>query len=159
MKRVFLLAAIPLLAIGAAPAPEAITMTDSSWGQMVAQWRIEPDGSIYYAAIGEPWSPGAHSPLIAHRTAASPARYRWIARLLRPARAWAGKQMPCAHPMTDQDSGTVSWGKATRLGYYAGCTEPETRNVITLLFKAQNQIATWAAHAPVVPTTEDRPPS
>ncbi|MDH7974069.1 hypothetical protein QH494_17915 [Sphingomonas sp. AR_OL41] len=159
MKSALLLAVIfPLIADAApSPAAEAITMTESSWGHQILRWRIEPDGSISYMIRTQGREPGVLGPWQERRSPPSRERYRWVANLLAPARARAGQNMSCANPMTDQAAGTVGWGKMTKLGYYAGCYEPETRSIVALLFKARKQLDTWTGNAPVTIVPEDEP--
>ena len=158
MKRALLLAAIVPLIVGAAPQPaaEAISMRTSAWGNDIVRWRIKPDGSITYAVRKLVYPPASQSPWIERRTPAAPYRYRHIVELLSPARVWAGREMPCDHPMTDQDSGTLSWGKGAKLDYYNGCYEPETKRLVALLYEAQKQLDTWTSTAPVVLVAEER---
>lgn len=158
MKRALLLAAIVPLIVGTAPQPaaEAISMRTSAWGNDIVRWRIKPDGSITYAVRKLVYPPESLGPWLERRAPAAPERYRRIVELLSPARAWAGREMPCDHPITDQDSGTLSWGKGAKLDYYDGCHEPETKRLVALLFEAQKQLDVWTNTMPVITVREER---
>jgi hypothetical protein len=158
MKRALLLAATIPLIVSAAPqlAAEAISMRTSAWGSDIVRWRIAPNGSITYAVRKLVYPPARQGPWLERRTSPAPDRYRRIAELLSPARAWAGREMPCDHPITDQDSGTLSWGKGAKLDFYDGCHEPETKRLVALLFEAQKQLGSWTNTAPVTAVREEQ---
>ncbi|MES2096612.1 MAG: hypothetical protein V4459_07610 [Pseudomonadota bacterium] len=141
-----------LATIGAAPA-EPISMSIRAWGQQLAEWQIQPDGAVV-STVMDPATPGASSTykLVTRRLPATRGRFATIANLLKPARPWAGKSLPCKTPMTDADSGVVHWNKAVSLSFYSGCTESETRAVLTPLYAANAQINLWTKDAPIAET-------
>ena len=142
MKRLVLLPLALVLSVSASKDRERIEMTRSAWGQTIMHWRINIDGAIEYQVVDGPLKLGTDQPLLTRRTKPKAERYRRIVSLLKPARLWAGRELPCVSPMTDQDSGTISWG-SEKLDYYAGCYEPETRLMVATLMSAEKQIAAW----------------
>ncbi len=150
MRRV-LFALLAAALLGAAPTPEPIGMTMLSRGKLVANWKIYPDGSIV-AMTDDDRNPGDASRMVVRQTGATPGRYEAIEAMLRPARAVAGRKLPCKNPMTDAPSGDVTWGKDVKLDYYGGCHEEKTRAVVDLLFKANEQVAAWTKDAPASAT-------
>ena len=140
MKRFVLLTLTLVLAVSASKDHERIEMTRSAWGKTIMHWRISGDGAIEYRVVDGPLKLGTDQLLLTRRTKPNAERYRRIVSLLKPARLWAGRELPCVSPMTDQDTGTISWG-SEKLDYYAGCYEPETRSTVATLMRAEKQIA------------------
>jgi hypothetical protein len=146
------IALLGLLAIGAAPAPEPIGLTVSSWGRELGEWEVQPDGSIRYTSNPKP--DAARTGPYTLETRASgpdPTRYAEIAELMAPGRAWIGKTMPCADRITDMPYGEVHWG-AAKLAFDSGCRDKGTAAIVEGFHTADDRIEQWMKDAPVVAT-------
>jgi hypothetical protein len=144
MKWFVLLTLMMAVVASAANDREPIKMSRSAWGQTIMRWQISSDGTIEYQIVDGPLKFGTEQPLRTWRTKPDARRYDLIASLLNPARRWAGRELPCVSPMTDQDSGIISWG-SKKLAYYTGCYETDTRSVVSTLMSAEQQIMVWAS--------------
>ncbi len=145
-------AAVAALGLGAAsaPAPEPISMTADGFSSAPSRWRIDPDGSITDIRAAPSSLPTMPWTLVTRRTAPMPDRYRRIAALLKPVRAWVGRQLPCTQYVTDGSIGTVRWWSKAALNYYSGCGDAGNHAVVEQLFAASALIGGWVATAPVV---------
>jgi hypothetical protein len=148
MKRMTI-ATLALLTAAAAPAPEPIGLTVSSWGRELGEWEIQPDGSIRYTTNADPQ--GARSGpyrLDTRQSGPDPARYERIAALMAPGRAWLGKTLPCGDRITDMPYGAVHWGTA-KLAFDSGCRDKDTAAIIEGFHQADDQIEQWMKGLPV----------
>jgi hypothetical protein len=144
--------ALALLAIGAAPTPVPLGLTVSSWGKLIGEWEIQPDGSIRYTAAksGDP-AVADHDMLVTRQSGPDPTRYGQIAKLLKPGRDWLGRNLPCKDRVTDMPYGVVHWGKET-LAFDSGCRDTETTAVVESFHQADDLMEQWMKDVPIVAT-------
>ena len=163
MRRI-VLAVAALLVSGCAtvaaevPPGEPVAMKRSSWGKPLAEWRIEPSGQGWFKASRAAEPKGFFNyDLVTRRFSAGPDAYRRVAALLEPARAFAGRDIPCESRATDLPYGTVSWGES-QLTYDSGCMGADAGRVIDALKAAEDHVESLAADAPIADVEEVRQP-
>jgi hypothetical protein len=147
--------ALALFAVGAAPAPVPMGLSVSSWGKLLGEWEIQPDGSIRYTAAAGNVDPQMvdHYTLQTKQSGPDPTRYARIAELLAPGHDWLGRDLPCKDRVTDMPYGIVHWGKDT-LTFDSGCRDAGTAKIVENIHDADDQIEQWMMDAPVVATRD-----
>jgi hypothetical protein len=157
------LAAAGLLSLGAAPAPaaDAVSFELNSWGRLLSSWTLNADGSGERVTARQ--AKGATFGDVdrdLQKLGPDPARYRRLLEALRPARAYAGREVPCGPRMTDLPYGELTWrhaGAARSIRFDSGCSSSTARKVLASVHAADELMAKWAADAPKVEIP--RPPS
>jgi hypothetical protein len=143
-----------LLTGAAAPAPDAISLQLSSWGNPLSSWSIDRTGAGLYVSREQAGASGYD--LVTTRFDAGPRGYARIARLLAPVRMTPA-MLPCAGRATDLPDGEISWhhgarAVATRSLAY-GCRSPAWARRFTLVKAADALIDDWAASGTEVART------
>src|SRR5438270_535348 len=107
---------------------ESISVEVMVWGDPLYSWQLNSDGSGRFAELRPERTQvfGTYR-FVTRSFRVSPAEFRRVALLLRPARSYAGRELPCTFEMTDQDAGSVRWRAGTTnvsLDFNYGCTSP-----------------------------------
>lgn len=168
--RPILISACALLAASCATAgatppdgTEAIAFERKSWGKPINAWQVGADGEGRYTFSRKaPSGKFRDYDLVTKRISVGPQGYAELERILRPAEAAAGSELPCERRITDLPYGTVRWEKdaaAAELRYDVGCQSEEAGRVISALVEADKLVEGWAADAPVADVEEVREPT
>lgn len=145
----------------AAPAPttERISFEASSWGKPLSAWTVERSGAGRYTASRDAPSGGFRNYDLVTRTfRIAPADYARIESLLRPARAFAGRDLPCRRTVTDQVYGKVRWTTDEQVSFDLGCTSDQVKPIYDNFWEAETLVKRLAGAGTIVETKEVREP-
>lgn len=125
MPRAFLLASLLALAacVTTGGAPDKISMTEGSWGEMRGAWTIERSGVGHFTP--HQGSDGAFR--------VSPEQFARVEALLQPIERYVGKDLPCGPGPTDGPYGAITWtrhGVDAVLPWTTGCVSPERTEIL-----------------------------
>lgn len=149
-----LAAACLSLGAAAAPGPDAVSFEINTWGKLIDSWTISADGSGQLTtAEQKPGGQFGDDTIYVQTLAPDPARYAELTAALRPARAFAGRNVPCGGRAFDLPYGHAVWrhaGAERGLDFNTGCSSSQARQVVQSLHAADLLVRKWAADAPKV---------
>ena len=141
---------------------ESLSFEANSWGKPLSAWTIESSGQGRYTASKDAPSGDFHEyDLVTRSFTVSPADYRRVDALLRPARAYAGAKLPCELTVTDQVYGKARWqaaGGGEEIAFNLGCTSKEVAPLYENFWQAQKLVESLAGAGTIVETKEIRQP-
>jgi hypothetical protein len=125
MPRAQPLAFLLILAACVTPsgAPDKISMTEGSWGEMRGAWTIERSGVGHFTP--HEGSDGAFP--------VSPEQFARVQALLQPIERDVGRDLPCGPGPTDGPYGAITWtrhGVDAVLPWTTGCVSPERSQIL-----------------------------
>jgi hypothetical protein len=167
-KSILAVAALGLCAAAAAgqgknpprAALESLSFESSSWGKPLSAWTIDSSGRGRHTASRAVPSGGFRDyDLITRSFDAGPSGYRRVEALLRPARAYAGAELPCRMEITDMVYGKVRWqgrGGARQVSFNLGCTSKAVAPLYGGFARADKLVERLAQAGRIVETRQVR---
>ena len=142
----------------AAPA-ESLSLDANSWGKPLSAWTVERSGAGRYTFSRKvPGGRFRDYDLVTRSFRIKPADYSRVEALLRPARAYAGRGLPCRPTISDMVYGHVRWSKSEEISYDLGCTSDEVRPIYEKLEEAENLVKRLSEAGSIVATEQVREP-
>lgn len=127
---------------------DQISMESYSWGRLSWKWAINSDGSGELTSTTSRSNNSSDRVAVVKHWGASPGRYEKIRDMLAPAKAYAGKTLPCSLAITDLPYGNVAWrhgDSKQALSFDLGCRSDEANKLYGQMRAAYGLISTWSA--------------
>ena len=139
---------------------EMLSVEMNSWGKPVAHWQVGADGAGRYTVSRETAAKSFHEyDLVTTSFRAAPADFARLEALLRPARPYAGREIPCELTITDAVYGRILWqrqGAPGEVRFNMGCTSRTADPIHANVAAALDLVETLAASGTVVEVKEVR---
>ncbi|HEX5182528.1 MAG TPA: hypothetical protein VFW19_05175 [Allosphingosinicella sp.] len=154
----FVLAGFPVggaARIANGPIPDSLSFEAASWGRTLVQWTVERAGTGRYTTSRKvPSGDSSHYDLVTRSFRISADDYGRLEVLLRPARTYAGKDLPCRHVLEDRVYGVVRWGGEQQLAFNFGCL---SKKVVPIYqsFRDADMLVRRLAEAGIVVETKE----
>jgi hypothetical protein len=142
----------PAPAATTAPTSDEIGIQTASWGALVQEWTIRPDGSGEFATSR--FEPGFRAyEIVTRQLPPAPGRYAQVEALLRSIQAYRDRESPCDPQLSDGEYGRIrlkQGGIVTEVRFEESCRAEGGLRVLQQVRSADALVGGWAVHAPVV---------
>src|SRR4051794_30341315 len=136
---------------------ESVSFEAKSWGKPLSSWTVERLGAGRYTFSRKvPSGRFGDYDLVTRAFRITPADYARLEKLLAPARAFAGRELPCSLTITDQVYGRVRWKQGEEVAFNLGCTSNQVRPIYDNFGQAETLVKRLAEAGTIIETKEVR---